>query len=283
MLRRISKYNLLQRPRVTTALTLIVITVSGVLLFSTAWVAIFLAIPMLPAIKEWANLAGFNRPKSINLMFLITLIGGLNWIWFIHYNQLSPLLILLLITLWWIITGLRITRINSIQLIQYASPITASIGILILLTTWGSLIWLHAQPNGPWLLLFLFTQIWIADTAAYLAGRYYGSTKLAPILSPNKTTAGLYAALIATIFWATMLALFFSNNLSLTLALITLCLFTTAISVIGDLYESLLKRQRGIKDSGNLLPGHGGILDRIDSLTAAAPIFTLGLKILGII
>ena len=130
-------------------------------------------------------------------------------------------------------------------------------------------------------MLFLFLLVWIADSAAYFVGRRWGHAKLAPVLSPGKTLAGVYGALVSAGLGGILLSFLFSASIAQILLCAFLCVVTVAISIVGDLYESLLKRRRGVKDSGQLLPGHGGMLDRIDSLTAAAPVFTLGILYLG--
>lgn len=138
-----------------------------------------------------------------------------------------------------------------------------------------------AFDNGPALVLFALTLSWVADTGAYFAGRQWGDRKLAPSISPKKTWAGVYGALAVTALWSLLLVWLRPETVTLPYALI-LCLLVCAVSVVGDLFESLLKREAGIKDSGNILPGHGGILDRIDSLTAVAPFFVFGLMLLEV-
>jgi phosphatidate cytidylyltransferase len=126
-------------------------------------------------------------------------------------------------------------------------------------------------------LLFFFVLIWLADSAAYFSGKKFGRNKLAEQLSPGKTREGLWGALIATFILSLIGVLQFGLSPISSVYFIMLCLLTALISVVGDLYESLLKRNAGVKDSGFLIPGHGGVLDRIDSLLAAAPGFILGL------
>ncbi len=125
-------------------------------------------------------------------------------------------------------------------------------------------------------MLFLLVLIWIADSGAYFAGRRWGRVKLAPAVSPGKTREGVYGALAGAMLCALALA-WMRPEIGAALVTIPLCLLTCLVSVAGDLFESLIKRQAGVKDSGTLLPGHGGVLDRIDSLTAAAPVFVFGL------
>jgi phosphatidate cytidylyltransferase len=155
--------------------------------------------------------------------------------------------------------------------------------MLILSAPWAALVELHGgSAQGPLLVLFLMMLVWTADSLAFFVGRRFGRTKLAPAVSPGKTRAGVYGALGGAAAWGLLLGLSLGLGPLETLLAALLCGLTVSVSVVGDLYESLLKRRRGVKDSSHLLPGHGGMLDRVDSLTAAAPVFVLGLgMILG--
>ena len=140
--------------------------------------------------------------------------------------------------------------------------------------------------SSPWWLMYLFLLVWGADSGAYFVGRKFGKKKLAPDVSPNKSVEGLYGGIITV---AIIIVLVQSSYLDLTLSqhilFMVLSLVTVFASVLGDLFESMIKRRAGIKDSGRILPGHGGVLDRIDSLLAAAPIFAAGmyvLKLMGV-
>lgn len=156
-------------------------------------------------------------------------------------------------------------------------------GVVVLLGPWLAVVHLHGvAPFGPMLVLFLLGLIWIADSAAYFSGRRWGRTPLAPVLSPRKTWAGAYGALIGAVLWGLLLVWGLELGWGLAAVALLICGVSVAMSIVGDLYESLLKRRRGLKDSGQLLPGHGGMLDRIDSLTAAAPVFALGMFLLGV-
>lgn len=134
--------------------------------------------------------------------------------------------------------------------------------------------------QSPWWLMYVFALVWGVDSGAYFVGRKFGKNKLAPSVSPNKSIEGLLGGLLLTIVIIVVVA-FTALNLSATALanFIVLSLVTVLASVQGDLFESMVKRKAGIKDSGAILPGHGGVLDRIDSLLAAAPIFALGLWI----
>jgi len=124
--------------------------------------------------------------------------------------------------------------------------------------------------------------VWCADIGAYFAGRRFGKAKLAPKVSPGKSWAGVYGGLVATTVLAIACSFYWGLNNSDRITLLLITLMVTAISVLGDLFESMVKRHRGIKDSSQLLPGHGGVMDRIDSLTAAVPLFVLSLKLTGL-
>ena len=137
------------------------------------------------------------------------------------------------------------------------------------------------SEDGGLLVLFLMVMIWVADSGAYFAGRQFGKHKLAPATSPGKTWEGVAGALLATAIFAFLLQANSSMINMNAIAFVVLCVFTTLISVVGDLYESMFKRIVGVKDSGTLIPGHGGVLDRVDSLTAAAPVFVAGLVLMG--
>ena len=146
------------------------------------------------------------------------------------------------------------------------------------------LVYLQRQfEPGEWILLYLLTLVWVADIGAYFSGRRFGKNKLAPTISPGKTREGVAGGLLANLCWMLVVYLLVDGwGIDLMLFLV-IGVATVAISVVGDLSISILKREAGVKDSGRLLPGHGGILDRIDSVIAASPIFVSGLFIAGFV
>jgi phosphatidate cytidylyltransferase len=147
--------------------------------------------------------------------------------------------------------------------------VRAAVGVVVLLPTWVALLYLHAR--GPAVLLGVMAVVWIADTAAYFAGRQFGRHKLAPAISPGKTWEGVAGALVALAIYAAVLSQLTTLPL---LSLFFMIAGLLYLSVLGDLFESWIKRVAGMKDSGNLLPGHGGVLDRIDALTSTLPVAT---------
>ncbi|MCS6946099.1 MAG: phosphatidate cytidylyltransferase, partial [Steroidobacteraceae bacterium] len=154
-------------------------------------------------------------------------------------------------------------------------------GVLSLLPLWLAVVWIRsAVPDGSLWLLFALLVIVGTDTGAFVVGRRWGRIKLAPYVSPQKTWEGVIGGLVLALAVGLSGAHYFGIEMP---KLLPLCLAAAAMSVIGDLLESLLKRQAGVKDSGRLVPGHGGVLDRIDSLTAGMPVMALGLDALGVL
>jgi len=143
---------------------------------------------------------------------------------------------------------------------------------------------LHIGINGDWQgpkwLFYALSLVWIADIGAYFSGKKFGKNKLAPHISPGKTKEGLIGAVIATSMYTLLASYYFELNTERAALLVLLSIILTFISVSGDLYISFLKREAGLKDTGNILPGHGGMLDRIDSVLAAMPVFIVGFNFL---
>lgn len=154
-----------------------------------------------------------------------------------------------------------------------AGPVGLLVGAVVLLPTWLAMVQLRVL--GPGVLLGIFAVVWMADIAAYFSGKAFGKHKLAPSISPGKTREGAIGAVVGVVIYGLVVRQIFSLDiLSLPLWILSL-IGVTVISIVGDLYESLLKRKAGIKDSSNILPGHGGVLDRIDSLTSTLPVVAL--------
>jgi phosphatidate cytidylyltransferase len=179
--------------------------------------------------------------------------------------------------LWWVVAfcwlALAPLRVNGL--------LAAVAGVLVLVPTWIALVELDRVPErAPSYLLFVLVLVFAADIGAYFAGRAFGRLKLAPRVSPGKTWEGVFGGLVSAALVAVGGAFWFALPLS---RFLPLCTAVAVVSIVGDLTESMFKRHVGLKDSSGLLPGHGGILDRIDSLTAATPVFALGLMWLGVL
>jgi phosphatidate cytidylyltransferase len=150
-------------------------------------------------------------------------------------------------------------------------------GILSILPCWYSVNVLLNADHGHILLMYFLVLVWTADIAAYFAGRQFGQRKLAPDVSPNKSIEGVLGGVLACVVLALLAAWACHLSIELSIGLISISILTALVSVVGDLFMSVKKRIAGLKDMGNLLPGHGGLLDRVDSMMAAAPIFTLSM------
>ena len=264
--------------RILTALVLIPLVLAGLFLLSPlVWGIVSLAAIVLAA-AEWANLAGYRRQTWL-LFVAGTLLMGANllfapWSGFANgWPHGVVLAVCGLATLFWLFVAPPWLQSRW----KPASPLVLAItGWVVLLGAWVAVV--ELQARSPWLVLAAMAIVWIADTAAYFAGRAFGRRKLAPHLSPGKTWEGVYGGMAAVVVYALALVPLaaaggFAGAVSppAIVVWIMLALALAALSVVGDLYESLLKRSANVKDSGRLLPGHGGVLDRIDALLAAMP------------
>ena len=156
------------------------------------------------------------------------------------------------------------------------------IGVITLVPGFVALIELKRHAESNFLICLLFFLIWAADIGAYFSGRAFGKRKLAPRVSPGKSWAGFYGGVLTSFIIAMSMSLYLGRPQLVTadgVIFLAACMFIAVVSVLGDLTISMFKRHRGIKDSSNLLPGHGGFLDRIDSLLSASPVFALYLGI----
>ncbi|MEK6736818.1 MAG: phosphatidate cytidylyltransferase [Pseudomonadota bacterium] len=241
------------------------------------WAALLLALTVIGA-REWSNLAKFSVRNTILFMILTTLIGGellFTLSEAVQHNAYSSSLIwvYILSVIFWIVGAPLFLQ----QSYMIKSPVLWMLtGWLLLIPTCLALYQLRAI--SPLLLLGFMATIWISDTAAYFTGRSFGKHKLAQTISPNKTWEGVYGALIAVLMYGLIWDYWVVEE-SLATTLIPLLMVMTTLGIVGDLYESMLKRHAGVKDSGNIFPGHGGILDRIDALTATLPLAILALLV----
>lgn len=260
--------------RVLTAIPLAVLVI-WVMLYQPTEVMIYLllAVTLLSGL-EWSRLAGVQH-LALRTVYAVVL-AVLVW-YMLKLEFLQTRWYVMLAAVWWCLIAVYLPFARPKSITVFNRLITLFSGMLIMPAAVMAMIILHAGFQGPQWLLYGLMLVWLADIGAYFAGRRFGKHKLAPNLSPGKTREGLYGALCVTTLYSYIASLYFDLEPGNTVLLLVISIFLTVISVVGDLYESLLKRTAGMKDSGKLLPGHGGILDRIDSVLAAMPVLVVGL------
>jgi phosphatidate cytidylyltransferase len=270
------------RLRVLTALVLAPLAIAGVLLLSTPWLAIGLGLVCLLGVLEWTRLIGLRGALAPPLL-VATAAAAMAAIW-LSRGQQSLVWATWIGVAWWPLAGLWLGNYAFCEAAHARNhAIKAIAGLLVVVPAWAAAVALHGQADrGQGWLLFVVLLVWCADMCAYFAGRRFGRAKLAPRISPGKTRAGVYGALLGSaVFSLAGGAMLGARGAGLAM-LTALALATVAVSIVGDLYESLIKRHSQVKDSGAVFPGHGGVFDRFDSLFAALPVFAAGKLLLGI-
>ncbi|CAI8910166.1 phosphatidate cytidylyltransferase [Methylocaldum szegediense] len=270
--------------RVITALLLGPLVIAAIWFLPIGGFAVFWGAIILAGAWEWANLSGlYHLPARLGFVGLVLVLllaaryFAIYWApgelpgWF-YWSVVG----------WWFLWGIAFRRMPE-RLVKIKYPLFAKLaaGLFVLVTGWILMVWLRLNFHQEQV-LYLVLLIWSADAAAYFVGKRWGHTKLLEPISPGKTVEGVYGALFVTAILATAVGIFMKLEAISLADFVFLSLFTVAVSVCGDLFESLAKRVRGVKDSGAILPGHGGVLDRIDSLLAAVSVFYAGSLVLGI-
>jgi len=270
------------KTRIITALILAPIAVGGIFFLPPLGFALFTGAIVTLGAWEWANMSGIEgQPgRVIYALIFAALLFGLR-----HAPAVE---LLWLSVLWWLVCFTLVCRYPAGSDRWGSAPLRALMGVFVLVPAWVGLNYLRTGglefgevTNSLLAILYVFCVVWVADIGAYFAGRAFGKAKLAPRVSPGKSWAGVWGGLVAVLVLAIVAGLLASASFPQTVLLMIASAVTGMVSVLGDLLESMLKRFRGIKDSSQLLPGHGGIMDRIDSLTAAIPVFALLLTLLG--
>lgn len=255
-------------PRIMTAVFLIVLVLLGIFYLPTpAFITLSTAL-MLWVAWEWSALLALVQWWQRPLYILIILLSlGV-------VAQLPTVVVLTLAVLWWLLAScLVITYPDTANWWSHSKGVRAIMGVLSIAPAWFAINHIHQLTHGATVLLFLLLLVWGADTGAYFIGRFWGKQRLLPRVSPGKTVQGFLGGLVVVWLLLLLVALWQGLSWADSLFIIWLGTLVFMASVMGDLFESMLKRVVGIKDSGRLLPGHGGILDRVDSLLAAAPVF----------
>ncbi|MEH0672056.1 phosphatidate cytidylyltransferase [Vibrio owensii] len=274
------------KQRIITALILAPLVILGIFKLPLIGFIIALTAITLLGFWEWTQFTESN--SRIAALVPAVVVTGLSFLFIspdaASLNQLATphYTVLALGFAWWIIaSGMAITYPKTTNLWQNSKALRHVFGFLTLIPFLWSVIILRASNisvdpyHGAKLVLYVCFLVWAADSGAYFAGKSMGKRKMAPHVSPNKTIEGLIGGIIAALIVGWLFAGWFDIQFTSPIHMVIITLITVVISVLGDLVESMFKRVSGIKDSSNIIPGHGGILDRIDSLTAAFPVFAL--------
>lgn len=267
--------------RVMTAVVIAVIFLSALFFLSPYAFSLGMAAIVVYASWEWSELSGFSHAVSkwLYTFLVMSLLMSTGYLLgFSSTGALHPDVGQLLMTWlapWWAVALLWVQGYPSSAVLWGSRWARGFIGLLVLVPAWLAAVILIYSVHGAWLFFVVVLIVTFADIGAYFSGRQFGKHKLAPSVSPKKTWEGLLGGVAANILLVIALGLFLNLDANNWLMLFVVVIITVLASVLGDLLESMIKRHRGVKDSGNILPGHGGALDRLDSLTAALPIFTL--------
>ncbi len=275
------------KQRVITALVMAGLFLAGVFYLPQPALALMFAVLVLAGGWEWSRLAGWVSVPS-RVLFLLVL-GGIMGALYLHTDlggqpsreRIQP--VLGLACLWWSFALLWVKSYPASAALWRNRFMCSLIGLLILTPAWVAAVYLLSFPQGSFLLIVMVAVVAVADIGAYFTGKSLGKHRMAPAVSPAKTWEGFWGGVASVVavgvaLWILLPAR--GDHISL-MAVLAVVLSTSLASVVGDLSVSMVKREIGAKDSGNLLPGHGGLLDRLDSLCGAAPVFALGLLLAG--
>lgn len=272
------------KQRVITAVILVLGFLGLLLSLSALHFSLVVAPIVLLAGWEWSNLMGLkaNRHKLVYLALLaltlvlaalaLNLFGTLNSSGSFNISLAQNLC--LAASVLWAVIFLWVQGYPSSAILWSPRPILGLLGLLLLSLTWVAIALIVHLPHGAWLLLFAVVVVALADIGGYVAGNLFGKHKLAVLVSPGKTWEGFFGGILLQCILIAALSPFMPEKITTTM-LVALVIPVSLYSVLGDLFESMVKRHSGVKDSGNILPGHGGVLDRIDGLIAALPLFGL--------
>jgi len=287
----------LLKQRIITALILAPAIISAIFYLPLMYFAVLLVAIMAIGAWEWGPLMGFDT-KTRRISFVATTVILIAAIWsllapeelWLNSKELHEyaMALLWLAIAWWVFSAfLMFSYPNASSFWAKHRSVRGVFGWLTLVPTWLSFMVIRTNDyqadsyHGAQLLMLLFLMVWSADVGAYFVGKAFGKNKLMPNVSPGKTFEGFLGGIVFACLLIAITAYQLSWNSEQTTIVLLVTVLITTVSVLGDLNESMFKRQAGVKDSGSILPGHGGILDRIDSLTATAPVFALCYVLFG--
>jgi phosphatidate cytidylyltransferase len=270
------------KQRILTALVLAPLAIGAVLFMPTGLFMVLVASLLLLGLWEWTRLIGIegHARRAIVLMLHAALLAWLAWR---GWPGVFPWIALAGVA-WWCVAALWLMRMKLGSAPTRANLwLKLAIGSLLVVPAWCALAVLHADgAQGPAWCLYALLLVWAADSGAWFFGSRIGGPKLAPSISPGKTWAGFWGGLGTVVLVAVAAVPVFDLAWSQAPVLVAASLLAGLASVVGDLFESIIKRHSGAKDSGYLVPGHGGVLDRIDSIVAALPVFLVAKETFGL-
>ena len=292
--------------RIITASVLATVAVVAVLELPAIYFSLFIALIVLAAAWEWLELTNVDSLfKKIQFMLwlILPMLGVTYWTVFLelmaellewpeikNYSDALEWLVIAPVVFWLLMMTLIRQAAPELLKMQIKPAVQTFMGWLVLVSAWMFLSKLRAYYGSGMVMYFLIL-IWLADISAYFAGKKWGKDKLSPEISPGKTVQGMYGALASAVLAGVGLRIYYGLSVFeqegaqlvvlMAVDIILLSVLTVLISIYGDLFFSLMKRRKGVKDSSKLLPGHGGILDRVDSVIAAAPFFYAGIVLIS--
>lgn len=268
------------KSRVITATVLLALLLAALFLLPPAVWTLLVVVMVMQGTSEWTHLSGLRGLKA-NVYWVLTLLLMAGMLWLDanttpaqqDYTHLAVYLVSALLWLiivpTWLMVGWKVRQPLLLALVGWA----------VLLPTGLAMLDLREAEPSPWMLLFVMCLVWVADISAYFAGRRFGRNKLAPEISPGKTWEGVAGAIFGASVYVVLVwgfSPYFATR-GILGPLLFAAWWWVILAVLGDLFESAMKRQAGMKDSGALLPGHGGLLDRIDALTSTLPLAALAM------
>ncbi len=265
------------KERLLTGLFAGTVVLAGLLFLNTMGTALMLGAVTLVGAFEWGLLMGADRKRALAFAALVALAEAASL--FVPARVVGALALV-----WWVWAAIEVFVFRDRPTFVWRHRTMLGLaGLLILVPTWRGCVALKlANPTHPALLIGVLVLVWTADSAAYFGGRALGRRKLAPLVSPGKSVEGAAVGMMACSLASVLGSIWLGYPVATIAGAALLGVAVAAISVVGDLLESKAKRLAGVKDSGHWLPGHGGILDRIDAVTAAVPLFVLSVRYLGV-
>jgi phosphatidate cytidylyltransferase len=261
--------------RIVTAVVLGAALLVVLLGLPPAFSVALVSVAVLAGAWEWSGFLKVTSPalRAAYVGLIAALIWGTRGIAASHAGRDA---LITAAVIWWCVALLWVALAP-----QRASTATAALaGVLALVPAWLALVCMRLTDDGAQWVVFTLILVFAADIGAYTGGRLFGRVRLAPRVSPGKTWEGVLGGILLSSAWALAGSAWFHVPWR---SFVPLCAAVVAFSIVGDLTESMLKRFAGLKDSGSLLPGHGGMMDRLDSITAAAPVMFFGLTLIGVV